>query len=77
MKKQIWLRPDQVELVVSCLKFMQKELNDGHVSSAAHKQPDLFAGRFMYARINDVLELFEGPQEVAEQPVPAEWRKGA
>ena len=53
MKKQIRLLPDQHELVVECLKFVQARLNKGFASSDAH----LMAGRFVLRRIDEVLEV--------------------
>lgn len=55
MKKQIWLRPDQCELLVDCLKFTQSRLNEGTALSEAHKM----AGRFVYRRITELLSQVE------------------
>lgn len=54
-KKQIWLRPDQVDLLVECLKLVKVELDESPLSSKAHKM----AGRFTYRRINELLAMLE------------------
>lgn len=53
-KKQIWLRPDQLELNISCLLYARTKIDEGYVGSDAHKM----AGRFTYRRISELLELF-------------------
>lgn len=54
-KKQIWLRPDQVELTVNCLKFVQSKLDEDFASGAFSK----VAGPFTYRRITEILALFD------------------
>jgi hypothetical protein len=61
MKKQVWLRPDQYELVVDCLEFTKQKLCEGTVLSDAHKM----AGRFCYRRIDEVLA------QMQDKPAPA------
>lgn len=56
-KRQVWLRPDQADLVVTCLEHVKEKLNEGYVSSDAHRM----AGRYTYRRINEVVELFKPP----------------
>ena len=45
-------RNDQIELVMDVLKYTKEMLDTGTVLSEAHKM----AGRFVYRRINEVLE---------------------
>lgn len=52
-KKQIWLRPDQVELTASCLLYVQGCLDKDHASGAHAK----VAGPFTYHRISEILGL--------------------
>lgn len=52
-KKQIWLRSDQIELVVASLQLVKGQLDTGYVGSDAHKM----AGRYTYKRINEILKL--------------------
>lgn len=35
MKRQIWLRPDQADLVAACLMYTQQQLNTGTCISDA------------------------------------------
>jgi len=57
MKKQVWLRPDQVDLVISVLNYFDQKLN-GELcfGNEAHK----VAGRYTRRRIAEVLALFTG-----------------
>ena len=57
MKKQFWLRPEQAEIVVECLLFVHEKLDEGTVLSDAHRM----AGRYMYRRIEEILEIFGRP----------------
>lgn len=53
MKTQIWLRPDQVDLLREIILFTKDRLNDGLVSSEAHKM----AGRYTYRRLDELLAM--------------------
>ena len=57
-KKQVWLRPDQAELVVSCLEYVRLKLNQD-LASGAHSK---VAGPFTYNRIGEVLDLLKEPE---------------
>jgi len=59
MKIQIWLRPDQHELVVDCLQHVRGKLNEGTVLSDAHKM----AGRFVFRRIDELLNQIKTPKQ--------------
>ena len=61
MKTQLWLRPDQVELLRDSLVFTKEKLNEGTVLSDAHKM----AGRFVYRRIDELLALLPAEQKGA------------
>lgn len=61
MKTQLWLRPDQVELLRDSLVFTKEKLNEGTVLSDAHKM----AGRFVYRRIDELLALLPAQQKGA------------
>ncbi len=54
-KRNIWLQPEQVELVILCLKFTAADLNDA-LAGGAHKK---VSGPFTYARIQELIALFE------------------
>lgn len=58
MKTQLWLRPDQVELLRDSLVFTRDRLNEGTVLSEAHRM----AGRFVYRRLDELLALIPGGQ---------------
>lgn len=58
MKTQLWLRPDQVELLRDSLTFTLDRLNEGLVVSEAHKM----AGLFVYRRLNEILALLPAAQ---------------
>jgi hypothetical protein len=53
-KKQVWLRHDQVDLVVACLRHVQSKLKSESPLSAVHAM----AGQYTSRRIDEVLELF-------------------
>ena len=53
MKKQFWMRPDQVELTIECLKFSKMKIADRSIQGDAHEM----AGRFVFKRINELLEI--------------------
>lgn len=59
MKTQLWLRPDQVELLRDSLVFTKEKLNEGTVLSDAHKM----AGRFVYRRLDELLALLPAQQK--------------
>lgn len=59
MNTQLWLRPDQVELLRDSLVFTKEKLNEGTVLSDAHKM----AGRFVYRRIDELLALLPTQQK--------------
>ncbi len=59
MKTQLWLQPDQIELMIECLNFVKVELDTGICTSDAHKM----AGRFTYRRINELLKLIEDSEK--------------
>lgn len=61
MKTQLWLRPDQVELLRDSLVFTKEKLNEGTMLSDAHKM----AGRFVYRRIDELLALLPAEQKGA------------
>lgn len=63
MKTQLWLRPDQVELLRDSLVFTKEKLNEGTVLSDAHKM----AGRFVYRRIDELLALLPAEQKGASK----------
>lgn len=60
-KKQVWFRPDQAELTVACLQFVHDKLDHGTVLSDAHK----LAGRFTYARLEEIIALFNDGEELS------------
>lgn len=53
-KTQIWLRPDQCELVVDCLSFVFSKLNSELSPSGVHAM----AARYTRERIKEVMALF-------------------
>ena len=53
-KRQFWLRPDQIELVVACLRFTQHQL-DTDQAGGAHKY---VSGPFTYKRIEELISIF-------------------
>lgn len=53
MKTQIWLRPDQVDLLRETIVFAKARLDDGLVSSEAHKMD----GRYTYRRLDELLAM--------------------
>lgn len=55
MKRQVWIRQDQVELVIACLELAKQRMNDGPKMNDAH----VVACRYTANRIDDVLKLFE------------------
>ena len=64
MKKQIWLRPDQVDLVVSCLKYFRNRCTEpNNLESAAAYT----AKGYTIRRVDEVLALLEQRTDV--QPV--------
>lgn len=58
MKRQIWLEPAQIELIVDCLNLIKKELNESTLNSSAHKM----AGKFVYRRIDEIIEMLSAPK---------------
>lgn len=58
-KKQIWLRPDQVDLMRCCLELAQTKLNEGYVDSKVHKM----AGRYTFRRITELIALLDEKKE--------------
>jgi len=61
MKIQVWFRPDQAELVVSCLGFVMRRLNEDH-ASGAHKH---VSGPFTYQRLQEIIDLIQGSPDAA------------
>lgn len=55
-KKQVWLRPDQVELALLCFRFARSKLNED-TALGAHKH---ISGPFTYKRIAELIALFGG-----------------
>lgn len=55
MKKQVWLRPDQVWLVRMCLEFADHQLASDPIPSPISKM----AGAYTRKQIEEVLPLFE------------------
>lgn len=53
-KKQIWLRPDQVDVVTECLTYAKDRAED---VNNLNKSIDLLAKRVLVRRINEVLAL--------------------
>lgn len=55
MKKQIWLRPDQVDLVVACLKYVRGQLvTDHHLLNGAQRMSCTYTA----AQLSEVLKIF-------------------
>ena len=73
MKKQIWLRPDQVDLVVTCLKHVRSRCVE---HNALDGQAAIAAKGFFIRRLDEVMEIVQPrvtPQEYLEamrKPVP-------
>ena len=67
MKKQVWFRVDQVELVIGCLELAKKRMKDGSVLNDAHG----VACRYTVNRIDEVLALFEDKPSNARNEGPA------
>ena len=55
MKKQVWFRQDQAELVVVCLDLAKKRMNERPVMNDAHG----VACNYTANRIDEVLALFD------------------
>lgn len=55
-KKQVWLRPDQVALVVQCLNLVR----DGCLAKphALHTDTDVLARNFTASQIAEAMKLF-------------------
>lgn len=58
-KKQIWLRPDQIELAILCLEHIRSRLNND-VAQGAHAK---VAGPFTYKRVGELIVLLGGKSE--------------
>ena len=58
-KTQVWLRQDQVELTLLCLKHAQTRLNTD-AASGAHER---VSGPFTYRRINEIIVLLGGEEK--------------
>lgn len=58
-KQQIWLRPDQVELVVGCLQYVLACAGDQEYDKPIAR----FAKRNLQSRIREVLPLFGCPKK--------------
>lgn len=54
-KIQVWLRPDQAELAVRSLRFVNMRLNKD-LAGGAHEH---VAGPFAFKRIEEIIGLFE------------------
>lgn len=52
-KKQIWIRPDQVDLMRCCLVLVQAKLEEVILESRAHKMAGIYTAR----RISELIEL--------------------
>jgi hypothetical protein len=59
MKKQIWLEPHQLDLVIDCLQFCRNKLCEERSLSDLHKM----AGKYMIKRIDEVAALFEAKKD--------------
>lgn len=55
MKKQIWLTPEQVELVIKCLQLTKRGIGETPRRKEAHS----CACVYTINRIDEVLALFE------------------
>ncbi len=58
-KKQIWLRPDQADLIVRCLRFVRQKLHTDIADGAFSK----VAGPFTSQQIVEILEMLTGEKE--------------
>ena len=62
MNTQVWLRSDQVELVIACLQHVRRKLNEDTASGVFAN----VAGPFTYRRIGEILELLEAKKKKGE-----------
>lgn len=60
MNTQLWLKPEQIELILECLRHVKNKLNEGTVLSDAHR---LIAGPYTYRRIEELIALIESKQK--------------
>lgn len=56
-KKQVWFRPDQVELTVECLQYVKARCSE---ADSIQGTASTMAKRFVRKRIDEILALF-GP----------------
>lgn len=61
-KKQLWLRPDQYELVRDCLTHCKNRLENDSTSYPIHAM----AARYAVRRINEILALMRDKPATAE-----------
>lgn len=64
MKRQIWLQPEQHELLINCIHFAKEKLGTEYVIGDAHKM----AGKFVSPRLDDLLKLLTGTQAERNKP---------
>ncbi len=59
MKVQIWLNPQQIDLITDCLRYVKGKIND-HMPNETTQM----TGRYFCRRIDEVLELFSQKVDV-------------
>lgn len=63
VKIHVSFRPDQADLVVSCLEFVRRKLDEDS-AGGAHKH---VSGPFTFRRITEVIALFEQHEPQGER----------